>query len=410
MATYYVNGTSGDDSNDGTSAMAAKATVQAAIDASSDNDTVSVANGTYSENVTLNKDITLQSTSGTYVGTIITASSAGKTITVTSAGDGATIKNLTIIYASTQNSTTSNAGAILSDSNGSGAITVEGCSIVSNTCGIGYLASGTVVNRCRLTGTGVQGNATKAKGSNYGVVAYNYSITVTACLLTDWGAAGIYLDHNDSVAKSCTVVSTGNYDTYFQGAIWSTGESSGGPTVANCIAFNAHGTNDQGMRFGFQHSSNSHEGLFSNCLTYDSGSNRDMGDNTGTSASSAKHEYWRMDAATTTNLYGGDYDGNGSVDNSYGDNIVNANPIFVDHTIANYTPHSDGSAYGNGIASLTASLDLSGSAFNSSPSIGCFEGAASGWSGGTHVAGVAAGSCTSVVGVAVGSIASIKGV
>ena len=126
MATYYVNGTSGDDTNDGLSAIAAKATVQAGIDASSAADTVTIANGTYSENVTLNKNITLQSTSGTYVGTTITAASAGKTITVTSAGDGATIKNLTITYASTQNSTTSNAGAILSDSNGSGAVTIQG--------------------------------------------------------------------------------------------------------------------------------------------------------------------------------------------------------------------------------------------------------------------------------------------
>jgi len=410
MATYYVNGTSGDDTNDGLSAIAAKATVQAGIDASSAADTVTIANGTYSENVTLNKNITLQSTSGTYVGTTITAASAGKTITVTSAGDGATIKNLTITYASTQNSTTSNAGAILSDSNGSGAVTIQGCSITSNTCGVGYLASGTVVDRCRLTGTGVQGNATKAKGSNYGIVSYNYSITVTACLLTDWGAAGIYLDHNDSVAKSCTIVSTGNYDTYFQGAIWSTGETGGGPTVANCIAFNAHATNDQGMRFGFQHSGNSHQGLISNCLAFDSGSNRDMGDNSGTSAGSAKHEYWRMDAATTTNLYSGDYDGNGSTENAYGDNVVNANPIFVDHANADYTPNSDGSAYGNGIASLTASLDLSGSAFNSSPSIGCFEGAASGWSGGSTVGPVAVGSVTSVAGVAKGSISKIIGV
>ena len=62
--TWYVNGSTGSDSNSGTSESSAKATIQAAIDASSAGDTILVAPGTYAPITTGNKAITIRGTSG----------------------------------------------------------------------------------------------------------------------------------------------------------------------------------------------------------------------------------------------------------------------------------------------------------------------------------------------------------
>ena len=62
--TWYVNGSTGSDSNSGTSESAPKATIQAAIDASSAGDTILVAPGTYAPISTANKAITICSNVG----------------------------------------------------------------------------------------------------------------------------------------------------------------------------------------------------------------------------------------------------------------------------------------------------------------------------------------------------------
>ena len=62
--TWYVNGTTGNDSNDGTSEASPKATIQAAIDAAIDGDTILVAAGTYNERIEISKCIEVKAISG----------------------------------------------------------------------------------------------------------------------------------------------------------------------------------------------------------------------------------------------------------------------------------------------------------------------------------------------------------
>ena len=62
--TWYVNCSTGSDSNSGISESSAKATIQAAIDASSAGDTILVAQGTYAPISTVNKAITIRGTTG----------------------------------------------------------------------------------------------------------------------------------------------------------------------------------------------------------------------------------------------------------------------------------------------------------------------------------------------------------
>ena len=75
--TWYVNGSTGSDSNSGTSESAPKATIQAAIDASAAGDTILVAPGTYAPIMTENKAITIQSTADAKT-TIIDASGTSR--------------------------------------------------------------------------------------------------------------------------------------------------------------------------------------------------------------------------------------------------------------------------------------------------------------------------------------------
>ena len=68
--TWYVNGSTGSDSNSGTSESSAKATIQAAIDISSAGDTILVAPGTYAPFSSHNKLITVKGISGAFQTTI----------------------------------------------------------------------------------------------------------------------------------------------------------------------------------------------------------------------------------------------------------------------------------------------------------------------------------------------------
>jgi len=79
--TLYVNGTTGSDENYGTSPTAAKKTIQAAIDASVDGDTILVAPGTYAPFVAIDRNLILRSEEGSSR-TVIDADGRGRCATL----------------------------------------------------------------------------------------------------------------------------------------------------------------------------------------------------------------------------------------------------------------------------------------------------------------------------------------
>lgn len=84
--TWYVNAATGSDSNSGFSASAAKATIQAAVDASNDGDVILVAPGTYSPIETDNKAITVKSQAGAQR-TIIDAAGVRRCVVLANGND-----------------------------------------------------------------------------------------------------------------------------------------------------------------------------------------------------------------------------------------------------------------------------------------------------------------------------------
>lgn len=91
----YVNGTTGNDAFDGSTATSAKKTIQGGVNAVSVGGTVNVAAGTYPEQVTVNADITLAGAGQSL--TLITGSACtGNGIALGAGASGATIQDLGI--------------------------------------------------------------------------------------------------------------------------------------------------------------------------------------------------------------------------------------------------------------------------------------------------------------------------
>ena len=392
MATYYVNGSTGDDATtDATSDDGAYETIQGAFDdlaeadpeggaAFSGGDIISIADGTYTELVEPTKPWIVKSTSGNATGVIITSSGAGRTFEVGSAASGVVLQDLTINYTHAKSSSR---GALICSS--APMVTVQRCIIGSTSYGVYYPGTNSVFDRCKIMH--IPG-ATSTY--NYGIRSTR-SMTVTACLFFNWLKYSVYADQGAAgqVIKNCTVIVASGFDV--NGGIWLNGDGSGGPSLSNTIIYNA-GTMDYGVRVA----ATADVCVLKNNLVYNDGGTMTV-----------TNEYFRTDSSTTADNWSTDHSSETEADYT----VDSGEDIFDNYAGGDYHPNADGSAQaGNGIAALAATYDYAGDEFASPPAIGCYAEASSGWAAGTTVGPVAVGSVTSVGGVAKGSISKIIGV
>ena len=165
--TWYVNGSTGSDSNSGMSESAPKATIQAAIDASSAGDMILVAPGTYDRFAADNKQIWIRSTGGAsftvidgqddYVRAnelrLAERENVGSMVTTNTVLEGFTVQRLTSIVGGTvkrciirDNNTWSIGGAACN------AAVVENCLIINNRGMNGSAADGCILRNCTMIG------------------------------------------------------------------------------------------------------------------------------------------------------------------------------------------------------------------------------------------------------------------
>jgi hypothetical protein len=374
-------------------------TVQGGIDAASAGDTVSIANGTYTENLDVDKELTLQATTGNAADVIITSSGNGATIRINDDGaaDTIIIQDLTIKYTGTS---TSNllSGAVMPTSHNTEKVTVRRCVIESHSVGIGWHGAGTIIDRCKMTGTA-------DNNYNYGILMARLG-HISACLLVDWRRAGMQVTDASALGttiKNCTVITTAGATKNTLAGIWLIGandSSTVGPLLYNSIVYNGAGG---GMGYGIRINDNDDVCDIKNNLVFDE-------DGTGTGTMQTKEIYRTSDSDSAgrvlanyvTDHSSGDTDGQATVDSG--------NAVFTDFDNADYRPNADGSAAGNGLHASVASTDLNGNSYANPPAIGCYATPSSGYSACTHVSGVAIGNLASVNGVAKANIASVDGV
>lgn len=206
--TYYVNGTSGSDSNAGTSVALAKKTIQAAVSAAASGSTIIVAAGTYQENVYWT-DKTLELKTSGVLDVTINGNQSGSCIKVEGSLSGTVIDGFIVYNGAPTNSRNKYGGGICCSAPatirncvfknngntnqhfsgglqvGADLVTVYNCLFYGNTCyacGGAVLCEGNgVFDRCTVYGN-------TCTGYNYigGIgVASGGSATVKNCII--WG-------------------------------------------------------------------------------------------------------------------------------------------------------------------------------------------------------------------------------
>lgn len=157
---YYVTKTGNDTTGDGSSGSP-YLTITKAVAVASSGDEISVGNGTYAENLTINKGLNIYSTSGDKTQVIITSSVA--TVLISHSTNNVTLRNLTI----TTTSTTLEAVTIAVNKdftvNPSGLpdistlcenIVIQGCQINFNKYAMNVNAKDSYIKQCSFTQIG----------------------------------------------------------------------------------------------------------------------------------------------------------------------------------------------------------------------------------------------------------------
>ena len=108
--TWFVDAQSGSNCNSGLGTLAPKRTIQAAINAAADGDSVIVAGGTYNENLTLSKSLTLFASEPTVA--IVNGRYAGHCLLITENAAGCVIDGLVFTHGAPTNSGNKYGGGI----------------------------------------------------------------------------------------------------------------------------------------------------------------------------------------------------------------------------------------------------------------------------------------------------------
>ena len=164
---WYVNGSSGNDSNDCTSANAACATVQAALDKASANATIHIAAGTYNEEIGIGQGTTLL---GAGTGQTILTNSGGTAVTINdfinNASNLVEMHDLTVANASGEGLTNSDdltLNNVIIENNGTRGISNVGTLTMTNSTIRGHSGDSGVAlftsGNATLTGVTVSGNS-----------------------------------------------------------------------------------------------------------------------------------------------------------------------------------------------------------------------------------------------------------
>ena len=169
----YVNGSSGNDSNNGYSWLTAKQTIGNATGTVATNGTVTIANGTYSGTGNVGISITnnMTITGLDQNGTIIDGEGTSQIFTI-SAGVTVTIENLTLTngYATT-------GGAVYDE----GDLTIQNCNIINNTADYGGGIYTSTNSACTIIDSTISSNT----ATNYGGgIAINGTCTITNSTIT----------------------------------------------------------------------------------------------------------------------------------------------------------------------------------------------------------------------------------
>ena len=236
-ADYYV-ATTGNNANSGTTVGLPKLTIQAAITAAANGDMIHIADGTYNEDITITKSLTIVGAS--QAGTIIRGVSNANTILVGS--NNVTLTTLTV---------TRNYGATLTDWNNSP---------INQGINVGQFTTGTVLDNLLI------------KYNRNGIYSNNAPVTVQNSTITD-NRTGVHFANNvsGSVVRNNFI-----HNNFTHGVLLNA--DTGTPSVSGLIAANVSVTNNSIVgnwysQVNFQHNNpaiplGSTTGLYFGCNWY----------------------------------------------------------------------------------------------------------------------------------------------
>lgn len=223
-ATYYVSASRPDDSGVATNWATAKQTIQAAVDLTSDGDTVLVTNGVYdtggtitpgyslTNRVYITNAITVQSLNGPDVTSILGSPWSEEFVDIRGVymTNHCSLTGFTIAKCQTMRD-----GACVTDRSGGGIWLSEGClvsnSIIRNNFSFGYgagayLHTGGIIADCTIEGNVADFYSTLANGSGGGIYSRQNGEINNCEIVGNWGThgGGIYLQQGGAISN-CTI-------------------------------------------------------------------------------------------------------------------------------------------------------------------------------------------------------------